>query len=388
MNKVINKKAISIIIILTTMIILFVVANTFINNNLIKQTISKTFKQEEEKLIFDGISCRALDNTGEKIKAFVTITRENGIEKIEYITGNEEEIVLNCNNKPKVTIDIEILVDEEQQFKVTSNGEEKVETVRLNSDYIEDYIKITKLDNDNQYDQVDIEFNPVQASLNYYKINKGPWVAYSSTLSLDISNVILEKLENDEYDTTIYAMCVDNSGNTLISSKIIELTKKYPDFNLFYNMDISGKTDLGEYGLWVTSWSGTDSDWRWFQVRAMGGGHWKNSGSFNVVITMNWNNPEITFDNITTTFALYAEGSWSKSRGAIIVNYVDGTSTSSGTGTYDRRGTVYWNTAIQPDESKQIKNIQFVCSGSDGSGDGSSSRVQEVYFNGLKKVNN
>lgn len=386
--KNIRKKILILIIVIFVAILTLLLVNVFTNNKIIKQLLPRIYKQQEEKPIVDGISCKVLDNTGEKIKSFVTITRENGIETVEYIANNGETVKLNCNQKKKVIIDTEMLVNEEQQFKITSNGEEKIETVSLNENYIDDYIKYIKLDNDEPYDQIDIQFTPVQNSLNYFKINNGAWNTYSSTLSLDISNVVLEKLQKGEYDITIYTMSVDSSGNTLVANKTIELTKKCPNFNLFYNMDISGKTNLGEYALRVTSWSGSDSEWRWFQVRAMGGGHYHGSGSFNVVITMNWNEPEITFDNITTTFALYAEGSWSKSRGAIRINYTDGTSSSSGTGTYDRRGTVYWNTAIQVDKSKQISNIQFICSGSDGSGDGSWSRVQEIYFNGLQKVNN
>ncbi len=338
MRQIVNKKVVTLIIILLVAILLFLMVSIYANKGLIKQITSEILKQEEEKAILDGISCRVLDNTGEKIKAFVTITRESGIESIEYLANDGEILKLNCNNKQKVTIDTEMLVNEEQQFKVTSNGEEKIETVSLNENYIDEYIKYIKLDNDEPYDQIDIQFTPVQNSLNYYKINNGPWNTYSSTLSLDISNVVLEKLQNKEYDTTIYTMSVDSSGNTLVANKTIELTKKCPNFNLFHNMDISGKTNLTEYGLQVTSWGG--ADWRWFDVRNMGGGHQEKIGSFSIVITMDWNNPNSTFDNISTKFSLYAEYGANVTAG-ITINYVDGTSNSADTGKYqDGRKTM------------------------------------------------
>lgn len=285
-----------------------------------------------------------------------------------------------------------MIINEEQQFKVTSNGEEKVETVSLSENYIDDYIKYIKLDNDEPYDQIDIQFTPVQDSLNYFKINNGAWNTYSSTLSLDISNVVLEKLQNNEYDINIYTMSVDSSGNTLVANKTIELTKKCPNFNLFYNMDISAKTNLGEYGLWVNSWGNTRSDWRWFQVRAMGGGNSYGQGSYNGSVVLTWNNPNITFDNVTVTFNLWTNYSWGGTKtgagGYIRITYTDGTYITSYTGGYSGYGTGYKNAVAYPDKNKQIQSIDFVFDGWWQYPSASTSRVQEIYFNGLQQVNN
>lgn len=392
MKKAISRKVIIPLIITISILLIVLLANMFTNNELIKQIMPEMYRQEETEILVDGIACKVLDNTGEKIKAFVTITRENGIENIEYMANNGETVKLNCNNRKKVTIDTEMLVNEEQQYKVTSNGEEKVEIVSLSENYIDDYIKYIKLDNDEPYDQIDIQFTPVQDSLNYFKINNDAWKTYSSTLSLDISNVVLEKLQNNEYDINIYTMSVDSSGNTLVANKTIELTKKCPNFNLFYNMDISAKTNLGEYGLWVKSWGNTRSDWRRFQVRAMGGGSYNGQGSYSATIVLNWNNPNLTFDNITTTFNLWTNYPWggtrTGARGNIKINYTDGTSNSSATGGYSGYGTGYKNAVAYPNKNKQIQSIEFICSGWWEYPSGSTSRVQEIYFNGLQKVNN
>ena len=46
------------------------------------------------------------------------------------------------------------------------------------------------------------------------------------------------------------------------------------------------------------------------------------------------------------------------------------------------------NVNLTPVKNKSIKNIQFRMWGSDGKGNSSGARVQEVYFNGLQNVNN
>lgn len=394
MNKVIDKKVISIIIIfLILIVVLLVVANTFINNNLIKQAISKTFKQEDEKTILNGISCKALDNTGEKIKAFVTITRENGIEKIEYIASNEKNVVLNCNNKQKVTIDIEILVDEEKQFKVTSSGEEKIETVILNTHYIDDYIKITKLDNEEEHDKVDIEFTPVQASSNYYKINKGPWIQYSSILSLDLSDIDIEKLQSEENETTIYAKSVDVDGNTLISSKTIELTKKYPDFDLFHNMEISGKTNLTEYGIsgyWNYAQNNGTGDHRNFSVRNMGV-YFRQGGRFNYSASFTISNisaiKPIKANQLYFTAYHYAPDYPSRTYSSATIYYTDGTSQNTTTNSLDGKaggGSVsrtFGNTTNLQD--KPIDRIIFYVSGHRNAG-GIQTNITGIILKGIK----
>lgn len=393
MKQIINKK---VVIILLLVILLLILVSIYTNKGLIKQITSRTFKQEEEDVILDGISCKVLDNTEEKIKAFITITRINGIEKIEYVASNENTIVLNCNNKPKVTIDIEILVNEEKQFKVTSNGEEKIETISLNSDYMNDYIKITKLDNEEEHDQVDIDFTPVQASSNYYKINKGPWIQYSSILSLSLSDIDIEKLQNGGNETTIHAKSVDFAGNTIISSKTIELTKKYPDFDLFHNMDISGKTNLAEYGIsgsWNYSHNTSVGDLRNFSVRNMGayfrqGGHFNYSASFTIS-NISAIKP-IKASQLYFTAYHYVPGYINRTYSSATIYYTDGTYTSSSTNTLNGYAgqmhgvgnTFANNTNLQ---DKPIDKIVFNISGFRNSG-GIQTNITGIVLKGIKKV--
>lgn len=391
MKQSINKK---VVIILLLVILLLILVSIYTNKELIKQITSRTFKQEEEDVILDGISCKVLDNTEEKIKAFVVITREKGIEKIEYVANNKENIVLNCNDKQKVTIDIEMLVNEEQQFKVISNGEEEIEIVTLNSDYIDDYIKIAKLDNEEEHDQVDIEFIPVQASLNYYKINKGPWIQYSSTLSLDLSDIDIEKLQNGGNETTIYAKSVDFAGNTIISSKTIELTKKYPDFDVFNNMEISGKTNPAEYGIsgsWNYSHNTGVGNLRNFSVRNMGayfrqGGHFNYSASFTIS-NISAIKP-IKASQLYFTAYHYAPDYYSRTYSSATIYYTDGTSQNTTTNSLDGKpggGSVsrtFGNTTNLQD--KPIDRIVFYVSGHKNSG-GIQTNITGIVLKGIRE---
>lgn len=394
MKQIVNKKVVTLVIILLVVILLFLLVSIYVNKGLIKQISSEILKQEEEEVIIDGISCKALDNVEEKIKAFVTITRENGIEKIEYVANNGETLILKYNNKQKVTIDIEMLVNEEKQFKVTSNGEEKIETVRLNENYIDDYLKITKLDNEEEHDQVEIEYNPVQPSLNYYKINEGPWVQYSSTISLDLSDIDIEKLQIGENDTRIYAKSVDAAGNTLILSKTIELTKKYPDFDLFHNMEISGKANLAEYGisgLWNYSQNNGTGNYRNFSVRNMGI-YFRQGGAFNFSASFTISNiskiKPIKASQLYFTAYHRVPGYYSTSYSSATIYYTDGTYTSSTTNTLNGYAgqmnaidkTFSNNTNLQ---DKSIDRIVFNISGHRNSG-GIQTNITGIVFKGIE----
>lgn len=289
-----------------------------------------------------------------------------------------------------------MLVNEEQQFKVTSNGEEKIETVSLNSDYIDDYIKIAKLENEEEHDQVDIEFMPVQASSNYYKINNGPWVAYSSILSLSLSDIDIENLQNGGNETTIYAKSVDFAGNTIISSKTIELTKKYPDFDLFNNMEISGKTNLAEYGIsgyWNYAQNNGTGDHRNFSVRNMGA-YFRQGGMFNYSASFTVSNisaiKPIKASQLYFTAYHYVPGYINRTYSSATIYCTDGTYTSSSTNTLNGYAgqmhgvgnTFANNTNLQ---DKPIDKIVFNVSGHRNAG-GIQTNITGIVLKGIKEV--
>lgn len=385
-----NKKTLIFISIIVVIILVLTIILISKKDN-IQKFIEKLNKEEET--ILDEISCRVYDNQTEKLKSLVVISRVNGIQQIEYTNNDGKSIQITCNNKQKVGIDLEVEINKEYSFKIISNEEEKIETIKLDENYIDKYIKITKLKDEEEksYNEVNIEFDLLkqETSKKQYKINKGPWIDYTDTIQMDLEDIDINKLKNEEYDTTIYVKTTDAGGNILQNSKTIEITK-HNDFDLFQSMDVSGKTDLSEYGLGVTSWAGTDSEWRWFQVRAMGGGHYRNYGSFSVAITMNWNYKNITFDSIDTIFQFYIESPYYEyATGTIIINYTDGTSDSNSVSVNRyNENRQFKNTILYPDKNKNIQNIQFLCNGSDSSGDGTWLRVNEVFFKGLQKVNN
>ena len=201
--------------------------------------------------------------------------------------------------------------------------------------------------------------------------------------------MILEKLKNDEYDTTIYAMCVDNSGNTLISSKTIELTKKYPDFDLFHNMEISGKTNLAEYGIsgyWNYAQDNGRGDYRNFSARNMGAS-FRQGGMFNYSASFTISNiskeKPIKASQLYFTAYHYSPDEASRTYSSVTIYYTDGTYISSNTnslGGYRGQNT-FGNTINLQDKS--IDKIVFYVSGHKNAG-GIQTNITGIILKGIK----
>ena len=141
MKKYINKKTMLFIIILT-IILLPLLLYQFTNSNLAKQIVSKISKQEEKETIIDNIEYMIVDNTNVPM-ALVTISRQLGIESIQYGISEDNLFLLNCNGKKKVSIDLKIAIGEIYTFKIISNGIEDTKKISFSENYLDDYIKIS-----------------------------------------------------------------------------------------------------------------------------------------------------------------------------------------------------------------------------------------------------
>lgn len=383
-NKFKNMKlVISIIIILIALLLSFIMVKT----NVIQKVIENLNKEEET--ITDGIYCKVYDNTSDKLKSLIIISRVDGIEKIEYLSdnGNGDTISLNCNNKQQVGIDYEVEIGREYNFKVTSNGEEKEEKIILEENYIDDVIRITKLEDKDElsYNEVEINFDLLRNATKQYKVNKGPWVNYNGIIKMDLGDIDKDKLDAGEYDTTIYVRSIDSAGYTLQNSKTIEITK-HNDFDVFQSMIVSEKKDLYEYGFGIASWGNTES--RWFDVQNIGGGHHTKYTPWSMVAQQNWTSSQYIFSNVEVTFTLWADTQFHNSNvyGGITINYTDGTSNSVNSEGNFAAGTQYKTINANVDINKTVENIQFRMWGYDGDGSSSWGSVRDVYIKGIKKI--
>ena len=120
-----NKKffLISIILIITIFISILSIRGIAIRNS--------NNKMQEEKLSDFSYEIKMFtlnDDFSYTFLTLVTIQEMEGIEQIKYMNAKDEEVVLNCNGKSKVAVDIKALENKEYDFKITPLGKnEKTE---------------------------------------------------------------------------------------------------------------------------------------------------------------------------------------------------------------------------------------------------------------------
>lgn len=115
------------------------------------------------------------DNTEEKLKALVTISKEEGITSIEYTDTDGKKIEINGNGKKKISMDIKVEACKDINFKITSNNEEITETINVPSNYINDYINISKSEetSTNTIFNYNVEYNTdLSPEEEYYKLGR------------------------------------------------------------------------------------------------------------------------------------------------------------------------------------------------------------------------
>lgn len=221
------------------------------------------------------------DNTGEKLKTVVIISKEEGITSIEYIDMDGKLIKVNGNGKKKIAIDIKAEVNKDINFKVTSNNKETIEVMNIPSNYINKYISISKSE-ETSTDTIfnyNVEYNTDLSEDEevkyYYKIgeNNKTWVEYTGgQIGITISDV-----DNFEEKTTTFMLKEQNKyGDIIIRSETIDVPV-IGDMDVFRNSIVMDKT-LAEYGFTSSYSNSEDNAFRPYCLQA---GHHKDYASWS-----------------------------------------------------------------------------------------------------------
>lgn len=326
MKKVIDvlKRNRLIILILCIAVVAFSVIMILLqrNGDIIK-TARTIFREEVTE---DNIICSVYDNTNDTIKALVTVQRVEGIDSIEYLNNQEENIKINCNGKKKVSIDKVLELNKQYNFKVTSNGEEITETILLDESYIDEYIKISDLENEeSNYSKVGIGYNnKLSETTKQYKLGNGAWTEYTSEFEISPENLVLQDIIDNK--ATLYGRQVDAVGNTIITSgkEYSGFGVKYLEkFDVFEDVSKMGQT-VEQYGFTAT-WN--NSEKKTFTIKNFRASH--HSGGGNYSGTFKLNSPlfkNIRAEELHIGSMLYASGGYAQAKATVY--YTDGTSKS------------------------------------------------------------
>lgn len=273
------KKTIYIISILLVVIIAVLIFQYNSEFNLFK--VFNSFKPE----VKNNLSYSLVDNTEEFLKTLVKIERDDNIESIEYTDVNGNIVILNPVNKSVVGIDLKVKVAEEMPFKIISNGLEEIEKLYIPSDYINNYIVLTKdINNSTEQNYIfsasyrtDLENETVN---NYYTIgNRSNWTKYTSPFNVTISDIS----DFTTGQTTIH-LKEETENEEKVIRDYIENAPLTGDFEIFRNaLAVSGE-DPTKYGITCTSKTNCESYW-FDNLSKIGGGH--SSGTANYSCTFN-----------------------------------------------------------------------------------------------------
>lgn len=373
------KKTIYIILILLISIIAIFIFQYNGEFNLFK--IFNSFKPE----VKNNLSYSLVDNTEEFLKTLVKIERDDNIESIEYTDVNNNIVVLNPVNKSVIGIDLKVKVAEEMPFKIVSNGLEEIEKLYIPSDYINNYIVLTK-DSDNSTEQnylfsasyrTDLENETVN---NYYTIgNRSNWTKYANPFNVTISDIsdfatgqttihLKEETENEE---KVIRDCTENAPLT-------------GDFEIFRNaLAVSGE-DPTKYGITCINKSNCES--YWFDLSRMGGGHSSTTANFSSTFNIDFQSNKNFLNKVETStievsYVLFGNSGRryvdrpgfhgylnfaSTSAAIAAIHYTDGTTEEKTTGKKSWGDTEITSTFSFPvDTSKEISNITLTIEGYD-----------------------
>lgn len=344
--------------------------------------------------VIDGMTFFVYDNTEEKLKTLVRISRENGMDTVEYINENNENIILNCNGKQRVSIDINAELNKEYSFLVTSAGNTVTEKFRIDETYMKDFLDgimdIKEITNEKGEMNTGIEFfYKEDGKRNYYRITEtGSWIECTSLglTQIDISGDGYE-LSNINFEEVplvkVYTKQVDSLGNTLIKQREVAINKAKLD--VFNDMRVKG-ISLDDYGF-TASWSNVEE--KNFAIGNFQAGHHTDNANWSGTFT--WNNPK-TYGakQIYVDFYHYArktQGSASNASSRIIVNYTDGTQETKNnvvtTGTSNSPPEVHCPLMLDLETDKEIRNIQFYLYGYDANYSSSYTRLTNIVLKGI-----
>ena len=217
-----KKKIISI-----TLIIMVIIGFILLNNNfkiIEKITNGRLQNADEETEEQPLISYQVYDNSDEsKIKTLVNVNDNSGIEYVEYPDGRK----LETNNKTQVSIDYEMTKDENYSFKIKTANNESIQeqTVCVNDEFInKNGVSILKTNQENGYEVLEIENKiNIDGFKTYYQIGKnGNWVEGQGKIGLTDYDLTTNKLINEDNTVTISAK-IENQTN----KNTVTVSKKY-----------------------------------------------------------------------------------------------------------------------------------------------------------------
>lgn len=220
-------------------LIFFIAISTLFLNKVINPVNKNNYKAESKKeIVFEPYF---LDEN--KIKILVIAQDdENLLSTLEQI--NREGKVLNkinCNNKNKVTLDIEINGDETYEFIATNTLGEKIsKNLEVNDEFRKNIIKTNISIDESTIDSnglalkenVEIDYGN-NSNLNMkteYKIGNGEWKEYNKIIDIDCNEIVSNKEQEDDNKTIIiYARKIDDIGNQILTiSKTVQFDVDAP----------------------------------------------------------------------------------------------------------------------------------------------------------------
>ena len=220
-------------------LIFFIAISTLFLNKVINPVSKNNYKAESKKeIVFEPYF---LDEN--KIKILVIAQDdENLLSTLEQINGDGKVLnKINCNNKNKVTLDIEINGDETYEFIATNTLGEKIsKNLEVNDEFRKNIIKTNISIDESSIDSnglalkgnVEIDYGN-NSNLNMkteYKIGNGEWKEYNKIIDIDCNEIVSNK--EQEYDNKtiiIYDRKIDDIGNQILTiSKTVQFDVDAP----------------------------------------------------------------------------------------------------------------------------------------------------------------
>ena len=220
-------------------LIFFIAISTLFLNKVINPVSKNNYKAESKKeIVFEPYF---LDEN--KIKILVIAQDdENLLSTLEQINGDGKVLnKINCNNKNKVTLDIEINGDETYEFIATNTLGEKIsKNLEVNDEFRKNIIKTNISIDESTIDSnglalkgnVEIDYGN-NSNLNMkteYKIGNGEWKEYNKIIDIDCNEIVSNKEQEDDNKTIIiYARKIDDIGNQILTiSKTVQFDVDAP----------------------------------------------------------------------------------------------------------------------------------------------------------------
>ena len=342
-----KKKIISIILIIVIIGFILLNNNFKIIEKITNRRLQNADEETEEQPL---ISYQVYDNSDEsKIKTLVNVNDNSGIEYVEYPDGTKTY----GNSKKQVTLDYIMEKKQNYTFKVKTKSNESIQekTICADDEFINNNgIYIANISSENGYKVIDIENRTTLTGFKtYYQIGKnGNWTEGTGKIGLtdydltknnlineDNTITINAKIENQTNKNTVtvskkYDVNTNSTTNSYEAESILDVLKNNEINTGLYNLTVDDET----YSLRVYSFDGdlnikADTSLGTEADVATESDYAKNM----VVLKVNGN---LTIDEGVTLTAYASKNGYGGPKGMMI--YCTGTLTNNGTINMTARG--------------------------------------------------